>query len=117
MARMDHYLIAQGIELGADALEEQFLIAAGQVRAADAVLEEHVATDDKALLGVVEGHMARGMARHEEHVQCFVPEADHLAFLQEGDRGGWGLAIHPEQGRGDGRVLQQGQVLAVHLGP
>ena len=42
MTAVNRNVIAQGIELGADAFQQGFHIAAGQVRAAYAAVEKHV---------------------------------------------------------------------------
>ncbi len=113
---MHGHIVAQREQLLVDAADELVEIAAGQIGAADAALEEHVAGDDEALRLTVEGDMPRSMPRNEEHLEFIGAERDHVAFLDEARRIGRGLAAHAVELALPGRQLQQREVGVVQLG-
>lgn len=115
MPAIDRDVIAQGKKLLPDTFQQRIHITAGQVRAANAAVEEYVAAEHEALLRVVEGHMPWGVAGHEEHVQVFIAQFYDFAFFNKALWSWNRFAVHAEHRPAYLRVLQDEQVFAVYF--
>ena len=85
---VDDGVVGQGEDFLADHLEQQFVVAGGEVAAADAALEEHIAADEEFVGGVVEADAAVAVAGRVEHAEALVAEADLVTLFQEPGRCG-----------------------------
>ena len=65
----DGNVVVEGPELFADAIQEELMIAAGQVGAADAASEEDISAKEYLALAVQETDTARAMAGDVQHLE------------------------------------------------
>lgn len=73
--------IGQGEDFVADGLDELGVVAAGQVGAADAALEDDVAAEEPPFLAVVKRDVPGAVARGEEYLKLAFAEGDDIALL------------------------------------
>src|ERR687887_361360 len=71
----------EAVDEHTDRLDERVPVAARQVRAADAALEEHVAREQAAFC--VEGKVRRRVARDEERLQLEAGDLEALVPVEE----------------------------------
>lgn len=86
VTRIDDGFIRQGPELFPDALEQGSMVAAGQIRAADASPEQHIAADQKSPFRRIESDAAWRMAGQEKYLQSVFAQFDNLARYEEMQR-------------------------------
>src|SRR5690348_12285428 len=72
-------VLVQVVHERADRLEQGRPVAAGQVGAADGALEQHVSREHDLFVRDREGHVARAVARGEDHVDLEVRQLELLA--------------------------------------
>src|SRR3990167_6409511 len=92
MAGDENRLVAHGPEALGDAVDELFVVALGEVGAANAAGKKHVAHKRTVDLRGVEHHMAGRVAGAMAHLQYFVADLHLVAIVQpaggcEGERG------------------------------
>src|SRR5258708_16430699 len=78
MARADGGVVGQGEQHFADAAHQSLVAAAGQVGAADALLEQHVTAEQQTGRGIIKGHMPGRMPRHKQYVKPYAAGRNSL---------------------------------------
>ena len=69
MAGYEQRVVTHGPQASGDAVNELFVISLGQVGTANRASKQHIAHKRQVLLGCVEHHMPRGVARTMPHFQ------------------------------------------------
>ena len=88
MSGVDDGVVGEGEDFLADHLEQQLVVAGGEIAAPYAAFEEYVAADEKLVGGIVQTDAAIAVARGVEHAEALAAEADLVALLQESGRCG-----------------------------
>ena len=82
MAGVDLGVVGQAEQPFLDAVAQRFVVASGEVGAADATTEQCIACEDPAFDFGVETDAAFGMARRADDLQRTLPHLDDFAILQ-----------------------------------
>ena len=90
-------VITQRENLFTNASEQGVHVTTGQVRTANAVLEEHITRDHEAMRFAENRYMAWRMARNEEDLQLLVAEVDQVARASARSSGRRGRSGRPLQ--------------------
>jgi hypothetical protein len=80
MTGTDHRFVGQDHQLFVDAGYEGFVVATGQVSAANAASKKYVAIKDEASLGFEETDMAGGVARGEQDLKGVRAKGERVAL-------------------------------------
>ncbi len=67
--------------MGTDAVEQFDMVSAWKVGATYALLEEYIAAEQAAALGLEKGNMSGGVPRYEHHVELKAPELQAAGIL------------------------------------
>ena len=82
MAGRERDVIAQRQQLARDRVDQVGVVAAWEIRAADAACEQHVTHEGMACTGIEEDHMAWRVPRAVQHLQRVLAEGDGVAILE-----------------------------------
>ncbi len=99
VAGKDGYLVGQGQDFLADALQKLLAVAGGQVAAAYTQLENQIAGENHLVVGAVQTDAAFAVAGRVQHVQMLVAECQGFALLNVAVRGGHILQFETEDRR------------------
>lgn len=83
MSRIDLYGVRKGEEFRVDTVNELHVIASGEIGAADAVVEQHVATQDDPVLFAVKGDVAGRMTGYGQNGKGLISQVDDVALLEK----------------------------------
>ncbi len=99
VAGKDGYLVGQGQDFLADALQKLLAVAGGQVAAAYTQLENQIAGENHLVVGAVQTDAAFAVAGRVQHVQMLVAECQGFALLDVAVGGGHILQFEAEDRR------------------
>ena len=99
VAGKDGYLVGQGQDFLADALQKLLAVAGGQVAAAYTQLENQIAGENHLVVGAVQADAAFAVAGRVQHVQMLVAECQGFALLDVAVGGGHILQFEAEDRR------------------
>lgn len=93
VAGINDGIVREGVEAFSDGFEKSTHVAAGEVGAADAALEEGIASDDEAVGGVIKADSTGRMAREMDNLQVTAANGDDFAV---GEMAGHTGILEPE---------------------